>query len=52
MSAEQDEQTVAVLVETIDQFFDEVDPDSFESEDLALALVRALKRAAAGSSSD
>ncbi|MFD9301073.1 hypothetical protein ACFWB1_39290 [Streptomyces goshikiensis] len=40
-----DDQTVAVLTETIDQFFAEVDPDEWESEDLALALVRALKHA-------
>lgn len=41
-----DEKTVAVLVETIDRFFEEVDPDDFESEDLAWTLVRAMKRAA------
>ena len=47
-----DENTVAVLVEAIDQFFEEVDPYEFESEDLALALVRAMKKAGAGTSSD
>ncbi|CAL9671646.1 hypothetical protein [Streptomyces sp. enrichment culture] len=41
-----DEKTVDVLVETIDRFFEEVDPDDFESEDLAWALVRAMKLAA------
>ncbi|MFJ4493168.1 hypothetical protein [Streptomyces diastaticus] len=44
-----DDQTVAVLTETIDQFFAEVDPYEFDSEDLALALVRALKNADAPS---
>ncbi|MFJ3679853.1 hypothetical protein ACIPPN_30100, partial [Streptomyces diastaticus] len=34
-----DDQTVAVLAETIDQFFAEVDPYEFDSEDLALRVV-------------
>lgn len=33
-------------MESIDRFFEEVDPDHFESEDLAWTLVRAMKRAA------
>ncbi|MET9804908.1 hypothetical protein [Streptomyces sp. NPDC006368] len=49
---EQDEKTVDVLVEAIDRFFREVDPDEFESEDLAWSLLRALKRAEALNSSD
>ncbi|MEU4924607.1 hypothetical protein AB0G29_35300 [Streptomyces parvus] len=47
-----DEKTVAVLVKTIDQFFEEVDPDDFESEDLAWTLVRAMKRASVDIPSD
>ncbi|MFF6888584.1 hypothetical protein ACFY9F_36015 [Streptomyces sp. NPDC012421] len=40
-----DEETAAILSEAIDRFFEEVDPDSFESDDLAWTLVRALKNA-------
>ncbi|MFF9345320.1 hypothetical protein ACF1CG_36875 [Streptomyces sp. NPDC014773] len=44
---DQDEQTAAILAEAIDRFFEEVDADDFESEDLAWALIRAMKRAQA-----
>lgn len=36
---------IETLSETIDQFFDEVDPEDFETEDLAHTIARALKRA-------
>lgn len=41
---EQDAQTAAVLEEWIDKFRDETG-DDYESEDLAWALVRALRQA-------
>jgi hypothetical protein len=40
-----DDATVEVLSGTIEQFFGEVDVDTFEYDDLAHTLLRALKRA-------
>lgn len=38
---------MAVLVDTIDRFFEGAAPDSFESDDLARTLLRAPKHAGA-----
>jgi hypothetical protein len=40
-----DEATVNVLTDTIEKFFREVDPDTFEYDDLAHTLLRAMKDA-------
>ncbi|MEU0670922.1 hypothetical protein ABZ508_34460 [Streptomyces lavendulocolor] len=42
-SREEDDRIVEALTAAIDRFFEEVDPYEFESEDLALSLLRALK---------
>ncbi|NUR01310.1 MAG: hypothetical protein HOY79_33740 [Streptomyces sp.] len=39
------ERAIEVLCDTIDAFFEEVDPDNFETEDLAHTLLRELERA-------
>ncbi|GAA2732135.1 hypothetical protein [Streptomyces nogalater] len=38
-----DEATVEALSDTIEQFFNEVDIETFESDDLATAILRTLK---------
>lgn len=39
-----DDKMIDTLSTTIDAFFEEVDPESFETEDLAHTLLRAMKR--------
>ncbi len=40
-----DDEQAEVVSATIDQFFEEVDIDDFDSDDLAWAIIRALKQA-------
>jgi hypothetical protein len=40
-----DEATIDVLTDTIEKFFREVDPDTFENDDLAHTLLRAMQDA-------
>ncbi|MGC5531596.1 hypothetical protein [Streptomyces sp. SR-10] len=39
-----DDKMIETLSTTIDTFFEEVDPEGFETEDLAHSLLRAMKR--------
>lgn len=39
-----DDKMIGTLSATIDAYFEEVDPEVFETEDLAYALLRAMKR--------
>ncbi|MGW2599530.1 hypothetical protein [Streptomyces klenkii] len=45
-----DDDQAEVIAATIDAFFEEVDVEAFESDDLAWAIVRALKKQAAAES--
>ncbi|GGY89009.1 hypothetical protein [Streptomyces nitrosporeus] len=39
-----EDQMIDTLSTTIDAFFREVDPENFETEDLAYSLLRAMRR--------